>query len=88
MHSYRITQCSLKNTDTLATAADPAVVSESESEGAAAGRLDSDALATVECGEAGPGDNTDSVVGESDVTQSSMHPCGQPERGGELGGVR
>ena len=54
-----------------ANAADPAVVSESESEGAAAGRLDSDALATVECGEAGPGDNTDSVVGESDVTQSS-----------------
>ena len=38
-------------------AADSAVVSESESEGAAAGRLDSDALATEERGEAGPGDN-------------------------------
>ena len=52
-------------------AADPAVVSDSESEGAAAGRPDSDALATEERGEAGPGDNTDSEVGESDVTQSS-----------------
>ena len=55
-----------------ANAADPAVVSESESEGAAVGRLDSDALATVERGEAGD-DNVDSDTRQpTSSSQSQM----------------